>query len=183
MMRPRKRADVGAAVPAHLGFVGHAAERDANERSARGTRDRSAERCLADARRANEAQNWRSPVAPKLAHRDVLDDPALWLVEPVVVFVQHSARLHHVEPVGVCLRPWKVGQPLHIGSRHLVLAARRVHVAHAAQLALRSGRGLARQAAQRDSLAEVLDFVLVDVGFPELSADGLDLLSEQVLAL
>ena len=53
----RQRADVGAAMAADLGLVAHAAERDAHELAARGARDRLAERGLADARRADEAED------------------------------------------------------------------------------------------------------------------------------
>ena len=50
-------ADVGAAVAADLGLVAHAAEREADELAPHGARDRAAERRLADARRADEAED------------------------------------------------------------------------------------------------------------------------------
>src|SRR3954466_15178566 len=53
----RQRADVGTPVPADLGLVVHAAERDALELASRGARDRLPERGLADARRADEAED------------------------------------------------------------------------------------------------------------------------------
>ena len=51
------RADVGAAVAADLGFVAHAAERDPDELAVHRARDRLAERRLADAGRADEAED------------------------------------------------------------------------------------------------------------------------------
>ena len=51
------RADVGAAVAADLGLVAHAAERDAHELAVHRARDRLAERRLADAGRADEAED------------------------------------------------------------------------------------------------------------------------------
>ena len=53
---PGQRADVGAAMAANLGFVAHAAERDAHERPARRIGDRLPERRLADAGGPDEAQ-------------------------------------------------------------------------------------------------------------------------------
>ena len=54
---PGQRADVGAAMAADLRLVAHAAERDAHELAAERLRDRARERGLADARRADEAQD------------------------------------------------------------------------------------------------------------------------------
>ena len=53
----RQRADVGAPVAADLGLVVHAAEADARELAAGRARDALAERGLADAGRADEAQD------------------------------------------------------------------------------------------------------------------------------
>ena len=81
---------------ADLRFVAHAAERDAHELAVHRARDRLAERRLADAGRADEAQDRaldRRRVAAllrlQLLHREVLDDPLLDLVEIVVVLVEH----------------------------------------------------------------------------------------------
>jgi hypothetical protein len=51
------RADIGAAVAADLGLVAHAAQRHAHELAAGRLGDRLAERGLADAGRADEAQD------------------------------------------------------------------------------------------------------------------------------
>jgi len=84
------RADVGPAVPADFGFVAHAAERDADEPAIHRARDRLAERRLAHARWADEAEN-RAPhlrrrALPRLQlpHRQVLDDAILDLVESMI---------------------------------------------------------------------------------------------------
>src|SRR6185436_84510 len=83
-----ERADVGAAVAADLRLVAHAAERDAHELAPERARDRLAERGLADAGRAAEAQDRALLVRRELAHRDVLDDAPLDLLEVVVVRVE-----------------------------------------------------------------------------------------------
>src|SRR6185437_14879069 len=64
----RQRADVRAPVAADLGLVAHAAERDASELASDRARDRAAERRLADARRAREAQDRALLVVLELAN-------------------------------------------------------------------------------------------------------------------
>ena len=75
---------------ADLGLVAHAAERDAHELALHRPRDRLAERGLADAGRADEAQDRPLHVALELAHGEVLDDALLDLVEVVVILVEHA---------------------------------------------------------------------------------------------
>ena len=60
--------------------------------TAGGARDRASERGLADAGRADEAQDRAALVAAELAHGDVLDDALLRLLEPVMIFVEHAAH-------------------------------------------------------------------------------------------
>ena len=83
------RADIGAAVTADLGLVTHAAERHAHELAAGRLGDRLAERGLADARRADEAQDRAGEPVGALLHGEILDDAVLDLVEAVVVVVEH----------------------------------------------------------------------------------------------
>ena len=78
---------------ADLGLVAHAAERDADELPRHGARDRLAERRLADAGRADEAQDRALHVAFQLPDRQVLDDALLDLVEIVVILVEHARAL------------------------------------------------------------------------------------------
>jgi hypothetical protein len=83
------RADIGPAVTADLGLVSHAAQRHADELAAGRLGDRLAERGLADARRADEAEDRALELAGARLHREVLDDALLDLLEAVVVVVQH----------------------------------------------------------------------------------------------
>ena len=87
------RADVGAAMAADFRLVADAAERDAHELAVHRARDRLPERCLADARRADEAEDGTLHVPLQLPHGQVFDDALLDLVEIVVIFVEHAARL------------------------------------------------------------------------------------------
>ena len=68
----RHRADVGAAVTADFGFVVNAAQTHAHELASKRPRDRFAQRCLADARRTDEAED-RALACPSsaCARRDV----------------------------------------------------------------------------------------------------------------
>src|SRR5690606_33560742 len=90
------RPDVGAPVAADLRLVPHAAERHAHELAARGIRDRLAERRLADAWRADEAQNGALELVGPVLDREILDDPLLHLLEPVVLLVEHLLSLSEV---------------------------------------------------------------------------------------
>ena len=82
---------------ANLGLVAHAAERDAHELPRHRARDRLAERRLADAGRADEAEDRPLHVALELADGQVLDDALLDLVEVVVILVEHPARLDRID--------------------------------------------------------------------------------------
>src|SRR5207244_2517045 len=81
---PGQRTDVRAAVAADLRLVTHAAERDAMELAAERAGDRFAERRLADARRADEAENRVLARRPDLLHREVLEDALLVLVAELI---------------------------------------------------------------------------------------------------
>ena len=65
---------------ADFGLIVYAAERDVHEVAARGVRDRLAERCLADARRTDQAQDRPGQLIGALLHRQVFDDSFLDLL-------------------------------------------------------------------------------------------------------
>src|SRR6185503_7156132 len=92
-----QRADVGAPVSADLGLVVHAAERDALELAPGGARDRLAERGLAHARGADEAQDRALARRVQLPHREMLEDAALDLVQAEVVLVQDTPRFANID--------------------------------------------------------------------------------------
>ena len=84
----RHRADVRAPVAADLGLVAHAAERQAHELAARRARDALGEAGLADAGRADEAEDRALELLRERLHREVLEDALLDLLEAVVVLVE-----------------------------------------------------------------------------------------------
>jgi hypothetical protein len=84
-------------VAADLRLVVDAAERHAHEGPAHGAGDGLAERGLAHARAADEAQDRRLALRRELAHRQVLDDALLDLLQPEVVLVEDAPRLADVD--------------------------------------------------------------------------------------
>src|SRR2546422_9875378 len=77
----REGPDVRAAVAADLRLVADTPQRQAHELAAHGARDRLAERGLAHARRADEAEDGALRVLAELAHGQVLEDAVLDLLE------------------------------------------------------------------------------------------------------
>ena len=153
-----QRADVGAAMAADLGLVAHAAERDAHELAAERARDRAAERRLAGAGRADEAEDRALQVALEREHRDVLEDAVLHLLEVVVVLVEDALRLGDVEAVLADRRPRQVDHPLEVGADHAVLGRRRRCVAEPIELATRLLEGVLGHAGGLDAVAQPIDF-------------------------
>ena len=131
--RPRQGADVGAAVAADLGLVADAADRDPLELAAQRLGDRAAEAGLADPGRADEAEDRAGRVGVELAHRQVLEDPVLDLLEVVVVGVEDLAGVGDVEVVLGLLRPGQLDQPLEVGADDAVLGRGRAAVSPAAR--------------------------------------------------
>src|SRR5207244_6070888 len=74
---PRQGSDIGAPMPADLRLVMHPAEADPHEFPAGRTRDALAERGLADARRADKAQDRAATAGVELLDRQVFEDPPL----------------------------------------------------------------------------------------------------------
>src|SRR5260221_3815417 len=88
----RKRADIGPAVAADFSLIANAAERLANELTARGTRNRAPERGLADARRTYQAQDRPLQLVGAGLDSEILNNPVLDLLQGVMVLVQHALR-------------------------------------------------------------------------------------------
>ena len=94
-----QRADVGAPVAADLRLVVDAAEAHADELAAHRLGDGLAEARLADAGRADEQQDRAADRVREAAHREVLEDALLDLLEAVVVLVEDLGGLLDVEAV------------------------------------------------------------------------------------
>ena len=88
----RHRADIRPPMTANLGFIADATEARAHELSPKRLGDRTAKTGLANAGRADEAENRAAhPRAGELTHRQVLENPFLYLLQAVVILVEHAA--------------------------------------------------------------------------------------------
>ena len=179
-----QRADIGAAVAADFRLVVHAAERHAHEFAVHGARDRLAERGLADAGRADEAQDRRLALRRELAHGEIFDDAPLDLVEVVMVLVEDAPRLGDVDRLLLGQRPRQFDQPVEIGAHHAVFAGGFRHALQPAQFLARLILDLLRHAGLGDGLFELGDLGgLALLAFAELALDRRHLLAQQHLAL
>ena len=142
-----------------------------------------AEAGLADAGRADEAEDRAGRLGVQLAHRQVLEDPVLDLLEVVVVLVEDLAGVLDVEVVLGLLRPGQLDQPLEVGADDAVLGGGRRQPLQPAELALGLLPRLLGQLRLLDPLAQLVDLGLLLVALPQLLLDRLQLLAQEVLAL
>ena len=130
---------------ADLGFVADAAEGGARELATHAARDRATEGGLADAGRADEAEDRRLGVRGELAHGEELEDPVLHLAQAVVVRVEDLARLREIEMVLGLLVPGQLEQPVEIGPDQMAIGGVLGQRRESLQLALGEGLGLGGQ--------------------------------------
>ena len=178
-----QRPDIGAAMAPDLGLVMHAAERQPHEFAARGARDRLAERGLAHAGRADEAQDRALAVRLQLAHGEIFEDALLDLGQAVMVLVEDAARFGDIDALLGELRPGQLDQPIEIGADHAVLGRGLGHALEPLQLLARLLFGLLGHAGLLDRLAEFGDLGLRVLALAELFLDLAELLAQDVLAL
>ena len=177
------RADVGAPVAADLGLVAHAAQRQAHELAPRRLGDRAAERGLADAGRADQAQDRALQRAGARLHGQVLQDALLDLLQAVVVLLEDLLGLHHVDRLGLGLAPRDRQQPVEVVAHDRGFRRHRAHVAQLLQLALGLGPGFLGQLGLLDALLELDQLVAAVVLLAQLALDRLHLFVQVVLAL
>ena len=184
----RQCADVGAAVAADLGLVADAAEAHAHELASERAGDRLAERRLADAGGPDEAEDGAAALvldlalAAEAAHRQVLEDALLDLVQAGVVGLEHCARGCDVVLILRLLAPRQRQQPIEVGADGRGLGVARAGALQAAQLALGLLARLVGERRLGDPLAVALGIV-AGVVVAELLADGVELTAQHVLAL
>ncbi len=168
----------------NLGLVAHAAERHPDVIATDGMRDRAAEAGLANPWRADEADNrGTEAVTGQLADGDVLDDPLLDLLQPVVICLQDFGGLVEIEPVLRLNRPWQLRQPLEVGTDHADLWRERVLLLQSLHLDQRLRLDLFRHAGGLDLLAQLAGQALFGTPLAKLLLNGTHLLPEEVLAL
>ncbi len=138
----RQRTDVGPAMSADFRFVAHAAKRHPHELPARGSCDGFTDRGLAGARRSDQRQDdarstrlGHAAVGAQLAHRQVLGDAPLHVVEAFVISVQHLTGMHRVEMVLGSFGPGDRQEPVEIRADHSRLRVRLAHSLETGHLA------------------------------------------------
>ena len=184
----REGADIRAPMAADFGFVADAAERHPDELPARGPRDRLADRRLAGPRRPDQGQDHartaivgHAAFGAELAHRQVLGDAALHIVEPLVVRVENRARVGGIEPLFRTLRPRNRQQPVQVGPNRARLGVGVAHALEAGQLAI----GLLAHRVGHACVGNLLAILVHDgaVVLAELLANRVHLLAKEILAL
>ena len=178
-----QRADIGAPVAADLGLVVHAAEADAHELPAHRARDRLAERGLADAGRADEAEDRRLALRRELADRQELDDALLIFSRPKWSSSRMRPRLGDVDRLLLGQPPGQLDQPVEIGADHAGLGGGLRHALVAAQLLAGLALDLLGHAGLGDRLRELGDLLGLAVALAELALDRGHLLAQHRLAL
>ena len=179
----RQRADVGAPMAADLGLVAHAAERHAHELAAERIGDGLGERRLADARRAEKAEDRSLDVRIQLAHRQILEHAVLHLLEAGVVGVEHVFRALEIDRILGALRPRERDDPVEIRARDGVLRRRHRHLGEPVELAQRFLPDRVGQPGGVKLFPQLVDLLGLLVTFAELLLDRLHLLAQEVLAL
>ena len=174
--------------PADLRLVTDAAERHPHELAAERLCDRLADRRLARAWRPDQGED-RAGLAvgldpallAELRDRDVLDDPVLDVLEPVVVRVEHLTRKHGVETLVGAVAPRHGEQPIEVAANRLRLGGALAHPLEPPELTLgllAHGLGHLGLGDLRPELVGHRAFVVA-----ELLADRLDLAAQEELAL
>ncbi len=179
----RERADIGAPVPADFRFVAHAAERLAHEFASRRLGDALAQRGLADARRADEAQDRPLQLARARLHREIFDDPILDLLEAVVIGIEHLLRLADVFLDLALLAPGQVEQHVQIIADDRRFGAHRLHALELLELGFGLFAGFLAELGLGDLFGQFGDFVARVVVAAQLVLDRLELFVEIVFAL
>ena len=168
---------------ADLGLVVDAADRQPRELAAQRAGDRLAERGLADAGRADEAEDLAGGILLELRDGEMLDDPLLHLVEVVVVLVEDLARAVEIEVVGRGDAPRQRREPVEVRADHAVLRRGRRQPFEPRELAVGGLAHVLGQLERVEPLAQLVHVGLLGVALAELLLDRLQLLAEEELAL
>ena len=165
-----------------LGLVAHTTQGHANELAAGGTCHRLTQRGLADARRANQAQDRCLDLVDALLHREILKDAVLDLVEAVMIFIQHRLGAGQVVLDLGLLAPGQIDQGLDVVAHHRCFGRHRRHQLELLQLAVGLLARFLGHAGGLDLLVQVFEVGTL-FAVAQFLLDRLDLLVQVVLAL
>ena len=164
-------------------FVVHAAEAEPRKLAAGGAGDALPERCLADAGRADEAQDRTLAFRIDLAHGEIFENAALDLRQSVVVFLEDAAGFGDIDRLGTGLRPRQIDQPVEIVADHPVFGRGFRHALEPLELLARLIFGVLRHAGLLDHAGELGDLDRLVIAFTQLLLDMAELLAQDVVAL
>ena len=174
-------ADIRAPVTADLSLVLYAAKAHADEFPAERLGDGGGDGGLAHAGRTDEADYLPVDLAGQLRDRKMLDYPFLYLFEPVMIPVEHGARVFYVKVVAARLRKGESEHALderaHGG--HLVRARGQCR-----KTLYFPGNTLAHFVGELLLFQLLAEFVRLGLlAFAELGADGLYLFPQEIFLL
>ena len=169
--------------PRISGLVADAAQRQPHEVASGRLGDRARQRGLADARRADQAQDRPFELLHQRLHGEVLEDPLLDLLEAVVVLVEDPLGVDDVELLVGLLAPGEPQDPVDVVADDGRLGRHRGHHAELLELLLDLPLRLLREVLLLGALFQLGQLVLELVSVAELLLDRLHLLVEVVLLL
>ena len=179
----RQRADIGAPVAADFRLVVNAAETDPHERPSHRARDRLSQRGLADPGRTDETKDRRLAFRRELANRKIFDDPALDLLQTIMVLVENAPCLGDIDRLFFRQAPGQFGQPVEIAADHAGFGRAFRHPLVAANFPSRLAFRFRRHLGLGDGFVQFRDFLRLAVAFAELALNGRHLLAKDRLAL
>ena len=112
--------DIGAPMAADIRLVAHAAQADTHILALQGTGDAAADAGLAGAGGPDKEQNGAGLFALEIHDGNLFHDPALDLLQAVMVLFQHLARLIQVDDLGLGLLPVQRGDKVEVIIEHAV---------------------------------------------------------------
>ena len=147
------------------------------------TRNRLAQRSFADARRSDEAKDRPLHAGLQPAHRQVVQNAVLHLLQIVVIGVENLLRLRDIDLAARRLLPRQHRQPLDVVAGEAVIGGHRRHARQAAQFLQRFFLHVVGHAGGFDLLPQLFGIAGGFVLLAQFFLDGLHLLAQVVLAL
>ena len=160
----------------------HAAQRDADILASEGIGNGFAERCLTHARRAIEADDGGLHVLAQLQHGKVLDDALLHLIQPIVVAVESTLGVLHIEIILSIFVPRQAEESLQVVELHVVVGRLGIGALQLDNLLLKQRGDLLVPLLLLGSFTHLSNILILHAA-TQFVLDVLHLLHEEVLAL
>ena len=145
--------------------------------------DGATERGLADARRADEADDRSLDRCIECTDGEMFEDPIFDLIEAVVILIEDCRRLFEIELIGGRARPGEGDECFDIVAGQTLLRAHRWDTTESLEFALRLLADRIGHSRRFDLLLEFVCLECTRILFAELALDRLKLFAEDELAL